>query len=675
MQGIKEEDPLFGDAVPLYVEVMQEGQLWFTEPHSLVVGQLLHQSTPIAELNKLFDMFGAEWRKRWGRHRDIPDSHWSTLIDFAKAALHPHPMPSTEIDEQRWLQAVKSKPQKAATGMDGVARLDLLRLHHEHNQQMLSVIQTTEQTGQWPQQMCHGAVHSLRKTENASSVDAFRPITVLPVPYRTWASIRGRELLKHLGQLVPGTLCGNVAHRSAGDMWYSIQLSVEQALVDDRSLVGGIMDICKAFSCLPRCPLLAIAKHLGVASNILVPWKGMLDHLQRHFVVRQAYGPGISAVTGFAEGCCLSVSAMLLVNLTMHAYMSLAEPSIHTWSYVDNWEFTGVDALTLQSAMDRMEKFASLMDIQLDKKKSMVWAITASDRQNLREGSVQVVRNVRDLGGHLQFTRQLTNSTLVAKCDALGHMWAKLMKSFAPRKIKHRVIRCKAWPSALHACPGVHVADAILRELRAAAMRSVGLSKPGSNSMLYLSLVLHPCHDPEGYILIQCIRPLRRTTTCEIVGAYLSSIVQIPHRKRVPGPIGVLTMRLELLGWMWQSECLWIDQFGLAIDLFASPSKSFSHVSCSRFNSELDKEFAIVKDSKECKMWMRRPHHKSCENMRTLTMVWSGHFKWEPSSLKTRLANLTNFNPRNGRANFVETLIAYNTGIGSVILPNPPEHR
>eukprot|EP00438_Fugacium_kawagutii_P022163 Skav235761 [mRNA] locus=scaffold803:461046:465992:+ [translate_table: standard] len=577
MANIKPDDPLFGDELPLYIEVMHDDQLWFKDPHALSVGQKLTQHEQIASLTKMFDMFGTEWRKRWDRHRGILEEHWSELIDFAKAALHPQPMQIQQLEAETWKANVKAKPQKAATGMDGVSRQDLLRLSPPHVDRLLAMLGDVESSGHWPEQIYHGAVHSLRKHEHASQVDAFRPITVLPVPYRVWATIRGRDLLRFLGSMVPGTLCGNVADRSACDMWYSIQSNVEMALVDDYSMVGAIMDICKAFNCLPRYPLLAIAKHLGVSDTILRPWQGMLDHLQRHFVIRQSYGPGVDSVTGFAEGCCLSVGSMLLVNLVMHSYMSLATPHIKTWSYVDNWEMTGSDPRMLQCAIEKMESFASLMDIQLDQNKSMVWAVTSSERSQLREGSIQVVRNIRDLGGHLQFSRQLTNSTLMKKCQALAPMWARLSRSFAPRKLKHRIIRNKAWPSALHACPGVHVSEAVLKDLRAPAMRSLGLSKPGANSMLYLSLVVHPCHDPEGYILVQCIRSLRRVLTPDIVGAYLASIVQVPHRKRVPGPIGVLTMRLELLGWMWVQDCIWEDQYGLPVDLFATPIQELMH--------------------------------------------------------------------------------------------------
>lgn len=96
-----------------------------------------------------------------------------------------------------------------------------------------------------------------------------------------------------------------IASQVATDTWYTVRLGVELALLDDKPLVGGIADIRKAFNRLPREPLLQMAGLIGgVASQILLPWERTLCNLERHFVIRQAYGPGLTAVTGFAEGCC-----------------------------------------------------------------------------------------------------------------------------------------------------------------------------------------------------------------------------------------------------------------------------------------------------------------------------------------------------------------------------------
>lgn len=67
-----------------------------------------------------------------------------------------------------------------------------------------------EQTGLWPDPLLHGGVFSLDKRPGANQVHDFRPITILPMVYRVWSTIRSRELIAYLSGLAPTRLFGNV---------------------------------------------------------------------------------------------------------------------------------------------------------------------------------------------------------------------------------------------------------------------------------------------------------------------------------------------------------------------------------------------------------------------------------------------------------------------------------
>ena len=53
---------------------------------------------------------------------------------------------------------------------------------------LLKLFQHVEQGRPWPAQLTMGIVSALEKTPNAAAVQQYRPITVLPVAYRTWGS-------------------------------------------------------------------------------------------------------------------------------------------------------------------------------------------------------------------------------------------------------------------------------------------------------------------------------------------------------------------------------------------------------------------------------------------------------------------------------------------------------
>eukprot|EP00438_Fugacium_kawagutii_P031921 Skav218985 [mRNA] locus=scaffold1532:496116:500942:- [translate_table: standard] len=562
--------PVMGDKHPLQLEVCSDNQLWFAQEHSLLIGQTISQVEPIGNVDQMFELFIEAWKKRWDKHRVVSADHWDHIVQFLRIALPLKPMPVQPLTVDRWIDEVSRKPTRAAGGMDGVTRQDLALLPMKQQHQLVELLNQVEQTGVWPKQLLHGAIFSLQKTPQAESVDGYRPITILPLVYRTWSSLRGREMLQHLQSFLPGMLCGSANHQSAMTVWYAVQAHIEQAYLDDGNLCGAITDVTKAFNCLPRIPLIGAAVITGVADEIIRPWMGLLTGLERHFMIRNQISRGVLSATGFAEGCCLSVGAMLLANIALHAYMTVAAPSVRLWSYIDNWELTCPHPESLRLGLQKLQSFAEHLDLTMDAKKAMVWAITPDHRRQLRQDEVPVVMSTRDLGGHLQFSKQLTSKTLLDKCDALMPMWGRLGRSFAPRHLKHKVLRMKAWPSALHACPGVHVSDAVLTSLRASAIQGLRLQKAGCNASVYLGLCLHPMHDPECYAVMQCVVQIRRWIPEHVFSAYAGDVAFVPDRQRVPGPLGVLFDRLEKLAWTWTGQDRWLDHLQHPVSLYDS---------------------------------------------------------------------------------------------------------
>lgn len=584
--------PVHGGQVPMQIQVCEDDQLWFTSEHALEVGQTISQVTPVANVDQMFNLFIDAWTKRWDKHKDLPVAQWDHIVGFLEVALPCRRMQLQPLTVSRWIEEVQRKPAKAAGGLDGVDRNDLAHLTFSQQQVLVDILRDVEVTGSWPQQLLHGAIFSLQKSPQAESVDGYRPITILPLVYRVWSSLRGREMLQHLQSFLPGTLCGSANKQSAMSVWYAVQAQIEQSFLDEASLCGAIADITKAFNCLPRVPLVGAAVITGVASEIVRPWMGMLTGLQRHFMVRNQISRGVTSTTGFAEGCCLSVGAMLLANIALHTYMTVASPSVRLWSYIDNWEVLSDSPEELDHGLKQLNQFATILDLTMDANKAMVWAVDPQHRRQLRQGDTPVVTHARDLGGHMQFTRQLTCKTLVDRCDALQPMWGRLGRSFAPRALKHKVLRMKAWPSALHSSPGVHVSDAVLRQLRSAAMQSLRLTKAGTNASLYLGLCLHPMHDPECYVLINCLRNVRKWIPENVFAAYACDIAFTPDRQRVPGPQGVLFDRLERISWTWICDAWWVDHLQQPINLYQCCVQELSARAIQGFQASVGRKVA-----------------------------------------------------------------------------------
>eukprot|EP00435_Cladocopium_sp_Y103_P053510 s267_g17.t1 len=333
-------------------------KIWVDRLPENLDGTKVHQEEVIGNVLDMFDEFRKELPKRWDKHLQTPDEFWSPVVDFTKLAFpSPPSMEYSPITIDLWKKTLRKKSKKAATGPDGAARADLLHMPDHLTSRLLEILHDVETSNsQWPEQMMQAFVIALAKTSEASSVNDYRPISIFPVAYRTWSSIRARQVIQHLATSAPETCEGNLPHKSAYDVWFSILTDIELAQHTGSEISGSVLDLVKCFNLLPRIPLLQIMTHLGIAPQILNGWGKALTQMRRRFKLRNQVGPAIASVTGFAEGCALSVTAMLSLNLVAHRWMARKFPRTNLWSFVDNLELTSPDA---KEATESLQGFCS----------------------------------------------------------------------------------------------------------------------------------------------------------------------------------------------------------------------------------------------------------------------------------------------------------------------------
>ena len=221
---------------PMHVLHVEEQQVWFTSPHQLQVGDDLAIVDMRGQDHEIHAAFLEEWTKRWDRHRHLEPGHWDEILSLTRSLLQFPDMKLRPITLQRWKAAVRSKKASSATGLDSLSRLDLLAFPDSLHEKIIQLLSHAEATGEWPRQLVSGSVHALQKTPQAESVQDYRPITIMPLCYRIYSSLRAREILQHLQHHVPPTLLGNIPGRHAASLWWTMQHRIEMALQDSRSM-------------------------------------------------------------------------------------------------------------------------------------------------------------------------------------------------------------------------------------------------------------------------------------------------------------------------------------------------------------------------------------------------------------------------------------------------------
>ena len=158
------------------------------------------------------------------------------------------PMQMEPIDIQTWRKAVRSKKKRSAVGPDGVSRSDLIGMSDAGVMALLQIIQAIESGSPWPRSLMVGLVSMLEKKEEAEKVTDFRPICIFSAIYRTWASIRARQILRYLAKHAPIGLVGNRPHKETADIWWTISMQIESSLFHGYPMSGATADICKCFN-------------------------------------------------------------------------------------------------------------------------------------------------------------------------------------------------------------------------------------------------------------------------------------------------------------------------------------------------------------------------------------------------------------------------------------------
>ncbi len=538
-----------------------------TDAHN-VLTENIQSHRLIGHASEILKEFENEWAKRWQNPHLYPQ-HWEPIVAFAKLALPDKPFTFPAITKQMWRKAVKGKKAKAATGPDGISKQDLVNLPDDLLDHLLELIHQAEQKGEWPSQMLVGTVAALAKHPKAAYVTEFRPITVLSMCYRVWATIRAKQCLRAIAQIAPHSIQGNLPGRSPKQVWYHLQMVMEHAQSYQLPLAGMILDIVKCFNMLPREPLLEIGIGIGLPAEVIRPWTAALGGIQRRFQIRGNTGQPILSTSGFPEGCPMSVVAMAITNLVLERWMYHKYPTVQTWSFVDNIETLGHTAQDATDTFQSLTDFCNLLDLEVDQSKSFVWANNQQHRSELRQQELPVQSSARDLGGHMNYTRYAFNNTVTQKIGKFKSFWKKLARSSAPRYQKLRALKVSAWPNIFYSISTVTLGAHHFVPLRTQATRACNLHQYGCNPMLQMSCVGDPSQDPEFWCIFETIKSFRKFQIAEL--AYPILQIMVSGAKRNPGPCHATSTAIHKLGWQWADNGKCYDQNEISINLVQCP--------------------------------------------------------------------------------------------------------
>ena len=447
--------------------------------------------------------------------------------------------------------AAKKMKLTAATGPDGFAREDVLYMPEEHLQtfaNMMSCIEAGQQ--EWPEQLLMGLTICSAKHEASAQPRDYRPINLFSVLYRLWSSIRTRQLLVGLKEWLPECIVGFVPGCEAPQIWEYLQCCIEQKLNEDEQITGASLDLEKAFNFIGREQTFYIAEHIKLPLQLLNPWKQFVERMSRRFEIRGCVSEATTSTSGYLEGCPLSIVAMLLSNWAHAQYMAVHAPSCDTFIYVDNISITSTDASNLLQGYMATKVFYKLWGLEVDEGKTFGWATSTQLRKELQSSGFRVVKEARELGGIMNYTKVNRNARLKLRFSDLDEKWQRLARSMAA--------------AALHGSPNCFLADSFIVEMRRKALRMLRLNAAGTNPALRLTLSDNALADP-GFFQLQMtianfIRMLRKSDAFLEIWQMMARGNQTTSP--APGPCEKFRRQIESIGWHLIDSLKVIDHRG-----------------------------------------------------------------------------------------------------------------
>ena len=111
------------------------------------------------------------------------------------------------------------------------------------------LLDLVESTGTWPQVLLDAYIAKIPKEDGDSSPLGQRPISVLPVVYRLWASLRLGHLREWVDEWLPRSVYSLGNGLSSVEAWFSTALDIEEVLsgTGDHQLHVMVADVIKSF--------------------------------------------------------------------------------------------------------------------------------------------------------------------------------------------------------------------------------------------------------------------------------------------------------------------------------------------------------------------------------------------------------------------------------------------
>ena len=320
----------------------------------------------------------------------------------------------------RDLQEVARAKKATAGCLDGWAWNEIKALLLPWFSGLAILLELVESTGTWPRGLLDAYIAMIPKADGDSTPLGQRPLSVLPVVYRLWASLR----LGHLREWVEGWLPKSVYSLGNGlssvEAWFSTALDIEEVLsgTGDDQLHVMVADVIKSFDTVDRSILDCTLGRLGLPDWFRKVYFSFHSQVRLRFKLAAGLGEPWCRYGGNPQGCPLSMVFIVALYVPRCRHLE-SVLDVKPQLYADNLKCSAARPRALFESAHFTAKYVRLFGQDVSPGKCVLLSTSRAVRRAMKlwdisgdGGFGKVKLDVRDQGGHLDFTCRARAGTL-----------------------------------------------------------------------------------------------------------------------------------------------------------------------------------------------------------------------------------------------------------------------
>ena len=537
------------------------------------------------EVDKAFHNFWSPFWKRDSINSLTSDDEWRDIIDILDSMDDTEDVMDICLDNpDLWYKTVhKLKPHKS-TGYDGWAAEDLQLLPYEAIKHLCEISQRLWDKG-YSIPFMQARTVLLSKIELVEHMGHCRPITILGQLYRLKTKNIADQILSKWTQTLPPNISGGIPGRGSRLLMYAHQAKIESAITTKSNLGGFVLDLIKAFNCIPRRPLAHMLIKKGVPMKVIKFWMSSLHNLSRLSQVGDNLGEPLFSSCGVPEGDALSVCGMICLASCYHDYMENNLDHIGVNIYADNWGWATTKPSVNFNALKLTMQFVTSIRMCIDFNKSWAWAVGRDFKSSLDtlqllfpDGltKINIVEDAKELGVGVKYNKKIKLGTIKDEIKNAEKKITKIHWLPVTGDTKAKLIQA-IWQKSLYGLEGLGLGLSHFVKLRRAATNAIlGYHKMAS-SWIACTFLQKQLQDPQLFAIIDVVCILRQLIDYDpiVASTIVNTTVELgsPPPKQSWGPASTLAVYLHRCGLRINAQNYLIGRRGHKIRIDMSSCK------------------------------------------------------------------------------------------------------